>query len=268
MKIVHDWLGALELPEDPQRIVSLAPNATDALYRLGLGGRLVGRSAFCYRPEAANALPVVASYTKVRWSLLEELKPDLVLTTTGVQRELTGTLREAGYPVFPVPLPHTPWGILENVGLLGGLTGALEAAARLNTELSERYARLANRFAGVRVYFEFDFNGPISVGRGSYIDAALRHLGMVNVYGHRAEAYFVPDPGEVARLEPELVIYEPKPVRSKAVIQEKTRALMRERGWTYPLVITGGDELAHYGPQFFAYLEALVDEVARVLGDR
>ncbi|AEB11927.1 helical backbone metal receptor [Marinithermus hydrothermalis] len=268
MKIVHDGLGTLELPEDPKRIVSLAPNATETLYRLGLGARLVGRSAFCYRPEAANALPVVASYTKVRWRLLEELSPDLILTTTGIQRDLTRTLHEAGYPVFPVPLPHTPWGILENVGLLGGLTGTVEAAARLSTELAERYARLANRFAGVRVYFEFDFNGPISVGRGSYIDAALSHLGMVNVYGHRAEAYFVPDLEEVARLEPELVIYEPKPVRSKAVIQEKTRALMRQRGWVYPLVITGGDEIAHYGPQFFAYLEALAEEIACVLEAR
>nr|MBF6594898.1 ABC transporter substrate-binding protein [Thermaceae bacterium] len=151
MRIVHDWLGLLELPDSAQRIVSLAPNATETLYALGLGSRVVGRSAFCYRPAATLSLPVVSSYTRVRWDLLRTLNPDLVLISTGVQRDLLNELHEAGLPVFPLPLPSSPYGILENIVLLGGLLGAQVQANRLCADLSERYSKLYGLLPPMRV---------------------------------------------------------------------------------------------------------------------
>ena len=115
MRLFHELLCPLELPDRFSRIVSLAPNLTDALFALGLGERLVGRSAFCHRPAPVLALPVVASYTKTRLELLRSLKPDLVLLSTGVQREQALRLKEEGFPVYAVPLPTSPYGILENL---------------------------------------------------------------------------------------------------------------------------------------------------------
>lgn len=262
MKLVHDWLGPIELPDSACRIVSLAPNATETLFALGLGERVVGRSAFCYRPAATLALPVVSSYTRVRWELLRSLEPDLVLISTGVQRGLLEELRQGGAPVFPVPLPHSPYGILENIVLLGELLGVGERASRLCAELAEQYSRLAGILPPLRVYFEFDLGGPISVGRGSYVGEALRHLGLVNVFADHPQSYFTPDLGAVPSLRPDLVIYEPKPHRSRP--QERAAALMASRGWNYPLVVNGGDELAHYGPLFFGYLEQLERRLERL----
>ncbi len=37
MRLFHELLGPLELPDRFLRIVSLAPNLTDALFALGLG---------------------------------------------------------------------------------------------------------------------------------------------------------------------------------------------------------------------------------------
>ena len=37
MRLFHELLGPLELPDRFSRIVSLAPNLTDALFALGLG---------------------------------------------------------------------------------------------------------------------------------------------------------------------------------------------------------------------------------------
>ncbi|MER3489935.1 MAG: ABC transporter substrate-binding protein [Meiothermus sp.] len=262
MKLVHDWLGPLELPDEPRRIVSLAPNATDALFALGLGERLVGRSAFCYRPAETLGLPVVSSYTRVRWELLKGLQPDLVLISTGVQRDLLHELYRGGIPVFPLPLPQSPYGILENLILLGELLGVGERASRLAAHLAERYQRLYEALPPLRVYLEFDLGGPITVGRGSYVGEALRHLGLVNVYAQHPSSYFTPNLEEVPSLLPQLVIYEPKPGRSRA--RERAEALMRERGWGVALVATGGDELAHYGPRFFDYLEGLERQIERL----
>ncbi|MEW6046026.1 MAG: ABC transporter substrate-binding protein [Bacillota bacterium] len=140
MRIAHEWLGELELPDAPGRVVSLAPNATETVFLPGGGERLVGRSSFCCRPDAARRLPVVGNYTKARWELLEQLRPELILTTTGVQNPLTLELRRRGYAVFPVPLPHSPWGVLENAVLIGDLP-KLDATP-LAADLTERLLRL------------------------------------------------------------------------------------------------------------------------------
>jgi len=266
VKIRHDWLGEIELPDHPARVVSLAPSVTDTLFFLGLGERVVGRSAFCWRPSDAEALPVVASYTKVRWELLAELSPELVFTTTGVQRELTEALRERGYAVWPVPLPQTPFGIIENVGLVAALMGTDGSAAQAG--LAARYQRLYHRFSGQRVYLEFDLGGAITIGRGSYLTAAFRHLGLVPVFADRPEAYFPPPLGEVARRGPDLVVIEPKRVKNRAHQLEAARRLLAERGWDYPTVVTRGDELAHFGPMFFGYLEAFAEEAAQALKNK
>jgi ABC-type Fe3+-hydroxamate transport system substrate-binding protein len=259
LKLVHDWLGPLELPDPARRIVSLAPNVTETLFALGLGERVVGRSAFCYRPAATLLLPVVSSYTRVRWDLLDSLKPDLVLISTGVQRGLLGDLHQRGFPIFPVPLPQSPFGILENTVMLGALLGVTERATELSARLSQRYHALYKSLPSYQVYLEFDLGGPITVGRGSYVGEALRHLGLQNIFADPPQSYFSPDLAEVPRRAPDLVIYEPKPHRSRP--SEKAQRLLSERGWPYPLVVTGGDELAHYGPGFFDYLEALVAQI-------
>ncbi len=263
MKLVHDWLGPLELPDTARRIVSLAPNATETLFALGLGERLVGRSAFCYRPAGTLGLPVVSSYTRVRWELLASLEPDLVLISTGVQRDLLGELHRRGIPLYPLPLPQSPYGILENTALLGALLGVAERATALAAGLAERYHKLYRALPPLRVYLEFDLGGPITVGRGSYVGEALRHLGLHNIFAEHPQSYFQPDLAEVVRRKPEMILYEPKPHRSRQL--EKAQHLMAERGWHYPLVVNQGDELAHYGPMFFDYLEALVQQLRACL---
>jgi ABC-type Fe3+-hydroxamate transport system substrate-binding protein len=259
VRLVHDWLGPIELPDSAQRIVSLAPNATETLFALGLGERVVGRSAFCYRPAATLGLPVVSSYTRVRWTLLASLRPDLVLISTGVQRDLLNELRRRGIPIFPLPLPQSPYGILENITTLGALLGVAERATSLCAGLSRRYSTLYKTLPPQRVYFEFDLGGPITVGRGSYVGEALRQVGLINIFDTHPQSYFQPDLAEVVRLEPHLVLYEPRPHRSRQL--EKAQRLLSERNWVYPLVVNGGDELAHYGPLFFDYLEALVGQI-------
>lgn len=268
MKINHDALGEIELPDRPTRIVSLAPNATEALFFLGYGDRLVGRSAFCWRPEEAGSLPIVASYTKVRWELLEELAPDLVLTTTAVQREATRALHERGYAVWPVPLPNSPWGILENLHTLAAFLGGAHTAAARAQELAMRYLALARRLAGLRVYLEYDLGGPITIGRAAFMSAALAHLGAENVYAERAEAYFAPQLEEVPRKKPDLYLFEPKRIKNRAAQLAAVRRKIAERDWPErPLVVTRGDELAHFGPQFFEYLEHWTEEMVRAANE-
>lgn len=91
--------------ETPRRIVSLLPAATETLFALGEGSRLVGASHECDHPEAARRLPRVSrpkidptapsrvldeevrgfarrkeSLYEIDGALLRRLRPDLIIT--------------------------------------------------------------------------------------------------------------------------------------------------------------------------------------------
>ena len=254
MRYFSEILGTyVDVPDEPRRIVSLAPNLTDTLFRLGLGDRVVGVSLYCNRPkDKVASLPRVGSYLKVLWDRLEALDPDLVFLTTGAQRRVAQEVVERGIPAAVLPVPISVFGILDTVRKVGLLTGAREEAERLNLHLLSVLQRLASSPLSLTVYYEVDLGGPITAGAASYITDALHLLGLRNVYAHRPESYFQPDDRETRDLEFDLVLYEPKPERRYR--PEDIVSSMRERLGDVRVLVLEGDFLAHYGP-------SLIDEV-------
>ncbi|MEO0295398.1 MAG: ABC transporter substrate-binding protein, partial [candidate division WOR-3 bacterium] len=91
MKIFSEFFGkVIEILDNPEKIVSLAPDITDTIFKLKKEDKLVGISFYCRRPygKLQNFLRV-GSYLKVLWEKLDLLKPDLILTTSGAQREVS-----------------------------------------------------------------------------------------------------------------------------------------------------------------------------------
>ena len=61
-------------------------------------------------PEAMLK-PSVAAYTGVLVDRLRGINPDLILTTTGVQRGLVNEVKAIA-PTYPIPIPVTIYGVL------------------------------------------------------------------------------------------------------------------------------------------------------------
>ncbi len=272
MKVFSEVLGKpVEVPDEPRRIVSLAPAITDTLYWVGAWDRVVGVSYFCLKPPKAREKPKLGSYFNVNYRLLESLEPDLVLVTTGAQRRLALELAEKGYTVYPLPLPTSLYGILDNTVTVGLLTGNTGKAREVARTLSERLNRLAEKPLGLRAYYEVDLGEPITVGQLTYIDHALSTLGLENIYGWKKATYFNPDPDYVAKEDPDIVIYEPKPFTktSKEKILEK---LASRPGWRNMkafrenrVLVIEPDSLAHYGPTLVEILENLRKRIEELL---
>ncbi len=51
LKLVDDANRVVVVKSEPQRIVSMAPSATEILFALGLGGRVVGVTGYCNYPQ-------------------------------------------------------------------------------------------------------------------------------------------------------------------------------------------------------------------------
>lgn len=255
MRITCETLNAvIEVPPRPERIVSLVSSATEALFAMGCGERVVGVSTYCPRYVPNLQRPLVGDYLRVEEEQLARLEPDLVLVTTGVQRSLGLALLAQGYPVYALPLPTSLHGILENVNLLGGLVNEAKAARRLMREWEEFFQGLRRRpfTRRPRVYAELWFGKHLrTVGALSFVNDLIEVAGGENIFGADRRAYFVPDLEEVARLRPEVLLVHTEPEHPVSV-----PGLLEERGWHRweppPLVVETsverGRNIIHDGP--------------------
>ena len=89
-----------ELPQQPRRVISLVSAATETLFAMGCGNRVAGVSCYCARYVPDLKVPVVGDYLKIDQNLFTELAPDLILVTTGLQRNLGLKLAKQGLPVY------------------------------------------------------------------------------------------------------------------------------------------------------------------------
>ena len=65
------------------RVVSMSPSTTEALYSIGAGGLLVGRSRFCDHPKDVDTLPVVGGFSDPSIEATLALLPTLVVGAQG-----------------------------------------------------------------------------------------------------------------------------------------------------------------------------------------
>ncbi len=271
VKLFSEALGReVEVPDEPERIVSLSPAITEILYRIGLEDRVVGVSFYCNKPPRAREKPRVGSYYKVLYDKVEELEPDLVLTTTGAQRKVLEELASR-FTVYPVPLPVTIHGIIDEIKVVGIITGRIREARRLAGESARILGKLEGKLAGVRLYYEIFLGGPVSAGAHSYIEDLFSHLGAETPFSSTRTTWVInPSPEAVKAFNPQVVLYERSPYAE--ITREKIVKSMEERGLAGlealregRLIILEPDTLAHYGPSIFEDTQRIVQDVRRLL---
>ncbi len=185
--LIRDDLGrTVRLAAPPDRIVSLVPAATELLFALGAGDRLVGRTRYGVHPPAAREVPSVGQGLRPSLELVAERRPDLVLVFAGPETRGTAERIEAlGAAALGLEL-NSFEDLERNVRRLGRLTGREEAARRLLDRIDCQLRRVAEAVEGgprPRVYYEVWSDPPVTVGRGSYLDSLLRVAGARNVFG-------------------------------------------------------------------------------------
>ena len=102
MTLPHVRIGISLLPptDFPRRIVCLSDETTETLYLLGEQDRIVGISGYATRPPEARRKPRVSAFKNAKFDAILGLKPDLVLTFSDVQAEITRDLILRGLTVL------------------------------------------------------------------------------------------------------------------------------------------------------------------------
>jgi iron complex transport system substrate-binding protein len=141
-------LIAIASAATPRRIVSLVPAATEMLFGMGAGDRVVGVGSYDAYPPEATKRPRVGGLLDPNIERIFGLKPDLVLVY-GTQAELRAQLGRAGVPIFVYVHRGLP-DITETIRSLGARVDAEDAARKLADRIDDQLAQIRARVAGRR----------------------------------------------------------------------------------------------------------------------
>jgi iron complex transport system substrate-binding protein len=201
---------AIRVPARVERIVSLAPSMTETVFALGLQARLAGVTDHCDYPPEALSLPRVGGGLTPSLERIVELKPDLVLATTLLnRRETVNSLDRLGVPVFAAQDPQTVDDVLLEIAAVAGALGASEQGAALVAEMRGRLDALEQALAGRaprRVLFIVWHDPLITIGRSTFIADALRRAGGLSVIDVEPDWPRI-SLEEVTRLDPEVLVF-------------------------------------------------------------
>jgi len=207
---VVDEIGRrVRVPQQVERVVSLAPNLTEIVFALGDGNHLAGDTDFCDFPPEALQKPHVGGPVNPNLEQIAALTPDLILATSINRRETVDALDRIGLPVYYLNDPHSVEEMIASVEHLGEALGMEQSAATIAEDLRKRLSDLDHRLAGIaprRVLFVVWTNPLISVGRGTFIADALRRAGGHSVVDTKEEWPRI-SLEEIVRLQPDVLVF-------------------------------------------------------------
>ncbi len=132
--------------EAPQRLVSLVPAATQVLFAIGAGDRLVGVSSYDTWPEEVGRLPRVGALLDPNLEVILALRPDLVVVDPA-QAALERQLASAGIDSY-VYATEDIAGILTHMHELGSRLGLADAGTRAASRLRSELAQVRSAVRG------------------------------------------------------------------------------------------------------------------------
>ncbi|KUO96342.1 cobalamin-binding protein [Ferroacidibacillus organovorans] len=152
----------------PERIVCLAAEIPEILHAFGALDRVVGISAYTTRPSEALSIPKVSGFKNGSIDRILRDKPDLVILTSGVQKDLASELAQRGVTLLHFN-PHRLEDMFQTVLLLGNIVGESKKAEQYCESLRSEIEAIRERAKEFpfrpRVYFE-EWMDPVIVGTG------------------------------------------------------------------------------------------------------
>jgi ABC-type Fe3+-hydroxamate transport system substrate-binding protein len=228
----------------PQRIVSLAPHATELLFSAGLGARVVGVSESCDFPESATQLPKVSSYRGTNVEAVLALKPDIVVAwPSGNKADDIAAIERLGIRVYRSEV-NSLAGIANTLREfakwsddMATTSSALNRAEKADGEIASLREKYASK-SSVRIFYQLGDGRLFTLSNKHLIGESLAACGAKNIFGELA----IPAP-EVSReaviaAKPNAILLASTNARDAVTAQWKNSALAAT-----PIVAVDGSRL-------------------------
>ncbi len=185
---VTDMTGReVSLDTAASKVVVLTAGDCEILYAIGAGDTVVGRGTYCDYPDAAAAVPVVASGSDTNVEEILALEPDAVVMSTMAQtQEQIDALTNAGVKVIVTDADDIE-GTYAAIRLLGAVTGHDAEAETVVTSMQQTFDGLAAKATGdgtETVYFEVSplEYGLWTAGSNTFMNELAEMIGLKNAF--------------------------------------------------------------------------------------
>jgi hypothetical protein len=189
----------------------------------------------------------------------------LILASLDLQKEIVTNLESKGLTVFGLA-PRSIWDILDNIQLVGRITGFSDTADELVQEMRTRIQAIVGRIQNVserpRIYFEVWYDPLMSVGPGTYVDDLIEMAGGKNIFHDSKAPYPMVNSETIIQLDPQVIIVAGKYMHAS---DEAPKIKIESRpGWTSISAVQDGriynidDDIVYRdGPRIVDGLEEL-----------
>lgn len=209
VQAIDDAKQKIVLGKPAQRIVSLAPHATELLFALGAGAQIIGADEFSDYPAAAKSIPRIGRAGALDLERIVALKPDLVIGWgSGNSSAQVGQLQRLGHMVF-ISEPRQLADVASSLRRLGVLSGHAQQSQVAANAFEEGIDRLRQRYGyrkPVTVFYEI-WNQPLMTINGQHIISAVIELcGGQNVFAKLGQLAPTVDIEAVLKTQPQAIL--------------------------------------------------------------
>ncbi|NPV52706.1 MAG: ABC transporter substrate-binding protein [Firmicutes bacterium] len=212
-----------------KRLVAITSAASEIIYALGEGDKIVGRDSYSVFPPSLLAIPVVAgSSYNPNLELILQARPDVVVADGMLKEDLRGKLEAAGIPVI-IDSPSNPERVLPMVKYLGVLLGKEERAGEM-VRFIERYENLVDDRVGRlsakdKPFVFYEWSRPyFSAAKDTPAHNSLTKAGAINIAAQEPIKYPTLSAEWVAAKDPDIIVR----MASRGETLEEMKALRDE----------------------------------------
>jgi iron complex transport system substrate-binding protein len=250
----------------PRRIVTWAPNLTEAVDALGLTDRLVATDDFSLHTPAIAALPKLGGLFNPNLERLAALRPDLVIVLPS-SHDVARQAEALRIPVLVVrseTLDDVEGGLRSIGERCGAAARGAEVAAALHTELSPRNVARGRRVLLIAGRSPGKLSELAVAASGTFLSELVERLGAVNVFADAPTRWPQVGLEEIVARRPDVIIeLNPEPLDDarRAAIAAEWNVLAIDAVRQGHVHVIAGDFTLVPGPR----LGQLMREIERVL---
>jgi iron complex transport system substrate-binding protein len=258
--VIDDLDREVTLPRHVERVVSLSPAATETLFAIGAGDKVVGVTTLADYPSEVNDVPRVGGYMTESLSIerIIDLQPDLVISAGSLQVGIIEQLDDLGIATLAVE-PNSLPDIMKSIRRIGKAVGCEANADKIATDLELKIDAMKQRLEGVdrpTVYYEVSNKPLMAAGPESFLGQLIEIAGGRNIFADTKEAYPYVNMEELVRRNPQIILVPNRP----AVITN----VMQRDGWQLIDAIkqrrvfsVDEDQVSRTGPRIVAGLDII-----------
>lgn len=262
--IFKDHLNrAINIPNQPQRIVCLVPSLTELLHDLGLEKRIVGITQFCVHPYHYQSVKTIVGGTKkVKWDVIQALQPDFILCS---KEENTSDMVAALEKIAPVFVSDVAdfRGALQLTYELGEILGKRIESENLVRKIDIKYLEFQEYIKEKRsvkaMYFIWK-NPWMVAGSGTFINDMLHINKLENVFANKERYPEINIKHLKLQGNPELLLFSSEPYHFK---EEDAIEVLLENEKVLSIFVDG-QYFSWYGSRLlkaFDYFKILQDKI-------